>query len=373
MSAPDALAAVDGRFLVCAGEGVPAATPGATPPPALPAELPVEAAPIAPPAPAAQRAPTTVFLTVDVEDAYFTRPRLMTGEGVGREHGVHGILDLLGERDLPATFFVNVFEADRQPPGTVRDVVRLIAGHGHEVALHTHPAPHLEWYDRPLFRKTQVQQTDILRRGCDLLASWTGQEVRTFRAGGYAIDDRTFAALGDTSITVDSSVFFPSPNNHNAPFTVNAVRERGDVVEAPVTCVLRGAPRGPALDARKLDLDWLAPAELDAALDGLTARTVPFAVFMMHSFSFIEKVSRRVGTEPSPRALFTSETLFNHFVEIYGPRAGARERFAVFLDRIVADPCLRAQRMDAAEPDLRVAARRMADVVPVVARNAAAP
>lgn len=373
MSAPDAVAAVDGRFLACTGEGVPVATPGAAPPPALPAELPVAPAPIAPPAPAAQRTPTTVFLTVDTEDAYFTRPRLMTGEGVGAEYGVQGILDLLGERDLPATFFVNVFEAERQPAGAVRDVVRLIAGHGHEVALHTHPAPHLEWYDRPLFRQTQARQTDILRRGCDLLASWTGQEVRTFRAGGYAIDDRTFAALADTSLAVDSSVFFPSPNNHIAPFTVNAVRERGDVVEVPVTCVLRGAPRGPALDARKLDLDWLSPPELDATLDALTARAVPFAVFMMHSFSFIEKVSRRVGAEPSPRARFTSETVFNHFVEIYGPRAGARERFAAFLDRIVADPRLCARRLDAAEADLRVAARRMADVVPVVARNAGAP
>ena len=371
MSVPDAVAAVDGRFLACAGDGAPIATPDAPPPPSLPTILPGEPAPIAPPAPAAQRRPTTVFLTVDTEDAYFTRPHLMTGEGIGREYGVHGILDLLGQRDLPATFFVNVFEADRQPPGAVCDVVRQIAGHGHEVALHTHPAPHLEWYDRPLFRKTREQQADVLRRGCDLLASWTGQEVRTFRAGGYAIDDRTFEALADTGLTVDSSVFFPSPNNHNAPFTVNAVRERGDVVEVPVTCVLRGAPDGPALDARKLDLDWLSPPELDAALDALTARAVPFAVFMMHSFSFIEKASLPPGTAPSPRARFTSEVLFNRFVEIYGPRAGAREGFAAFLDRIAADPRLRAQRLDTAEADLRAVARRMADVVPVVARRAA--
>ena len=45
----------------------------------------------------------------------------MTGEGVGREFGVFGILDLLDARDLKATFFVNVYEKDRQPPAWSRE------------------------------------------------------------------------------------------------------------------------------------------------------------------------------------------------------------------------------------------------------------
>src|ERR1700746_241919 len=66
--------------------------------------------------------PTTVFLTIDVEDSYFERPILMTGDGIGREFGVFGILDQLDAHGLKATFFVNVYESARQPKGVVEGV-----------------------------------------------------------------------------------------------------------------------------------------------------------------------------------------------------------------------------------------------------------
>lgn len=314
-------------------------------------------------------APITVFLTVDTEDTYFTVPRLITGEGIGPEYGVSGILDALDERRVTATFFVNVFEADRQPPGAVRNVVAEIDRRGHEVGLHTHPAPELPWYDRPLFRKTLDEQREILTRGRATLQDWSGQAVTAFRAGGYAINDDTLLALPAAGLRVDSSVFFASANNHNSRFAVNAPRLAGELIEAPVTYVIRRDEAGGRLEHRKLDPDWLSIEQMLAAIGELRSAKVPTAVMMMHSFSFLDKASLPPEQPRSDRARFTSEVLFNRYVEIYGPKPDARRTFEALLDLLTANPGIRVCSLDDGDSDLRAAvARRVPDVVPVVQR-----
>ena len=310
--------------------------------------------------------PITLFLTIDTEDAYFTRPHMMTGDGIGREHGVFGILDELDERALRATFFVNVYETDRQPPGAVEEVVREIARRGHEVGLHTHPSPALDFYQRPLFRLNTRQQVDILRWGTDRLERWTGRRTVSFRAGGYALNEETFEAFAEVGLEIDSSWFFPSPHNHLTRSTVNAVTGHGPVVEVPVTTVLR-TNSDRLLEQRKLDLDWLSTDQLSAALDALTAHRARFAMFMMHSFSFIEKATLMPDDEPSSRALFRSEPLFSRYVEIYGPKPAMRRAFADFLEWVVASPTLRVRTLGEALPELRSAAGEQGpDVIPIV-------
>lgn len=323
-------------------------------------------------APAQQepRAPTDVFLTIDTEDAYFTEPRLMCGEGLGREWGAYGILDALAAFRMTATFYVNVYEADRQPPGVVARLVADIVDAGHEVGLHSHPTPALETYGKPLFRYSVDEQEAILELGCARIEAWCGQRPVSFRAGGYALDDATFEALERVGIEIDSSCFFATPNNHNTPFTVNAVRQRGGVVEVPVTLVARADPNG-AVEQRKLDLDWLSGDELATAVDHLGRVGVGQAVFMMHSFSFIDKATRPPEEPRSERALFTSDVLFNRYVEIYGPKPDQREKFEAFLDVLSGDESVRVRTLAAARGDLRAAAASPShDIVPLVARSA---
>lgn len=311
-------------------------------------------------------APVTIFLTVDVEDAYFTRPHMMTGDQLGEEYGAYGILDLLDEHGLHGTFFVNAYEAHRHPPGTVERLVRAMADRGHEPALHTHPAPDLELYSKPLFRCTTEEQKAILAHGKDFLERSAGQSVVSFRAGGYALNDDTFEALEETGVAIDSSCFFPSPNNQITRFTVNAVRAAGTIVEVPVTYVVRHMGDG-ELAHRKLDWDWLTESELDGAIETLWRRRCRFAVFMMHSFSFIEKATRMPSDPPSDRALFRSGELFGRYVEIYGVKPDARAAFGRFLARLKADPRVRVRTMKDALSDLRAEASRDApEVVPVV-------
>lgn len=311
------------------------------------------------------RSPTTVFITVDTEDAYFRRPHLMTGEDVGRDWGVYGILDELDRRRMPATFFVNVYEAPRQPPGAVAAVVGDIAARGHEVALHTHPCPDHELFDRPLFRMSREDQVRVLRWGVERIEEWCGGPVTGFRAGGYALNADTFAALDRLGLELDSSCFFRTANNRFDPFTVNAPRPRGGVLEMPVTTVLRATDSG-ELQHRKLDLDWLSVDHLMSGLDGIAAHGGGFAMYMMHSFSFIEKATKPPEAPRSERSLFTSDVLFNRYAEVYGPKPTMREAFGAFLDRLAAEPGLRVRALRDSRAELRAAAAQgLPDVVPI--------
>ncbi len=321
----------------------------------LPDELPKSLDDVGPPLSVAEpddepKGPVTLFLTVDVEDTYFDRPILMTGEGIGREYGVFGILDQLDAHEMKATFFVNVYEADRQPKGVVEGVVREIAERGHEVGLHSHPSPGSELYPRPLFYLSEQQQVDILNWGIDTIEGWIGVPAVSFRAGGYALDDRTLAAIERVGLAIDSSCFFPSPNNRLERFTVNAVTRDGAFVEVPVTTVLRHS--GDALEHRKLDLNWLSVEELMEALGTLADRGTGFATFMMHSFSFLEKTTRRTGEPAASDLLFTSEDAFGWRVDVCGPRPALRDAFASLLTRIEAEPRLCVRRLADAHSDL---------------------
>jgi Polysaccharide deacetylase len=318
------------------------------------------APPVAPPA-----EPTTLFLTIDTEDNYFTPPVLMTGEGIGREFGVFGILDQLDAHDMKATFFVNVYETDRQPAGVVEGVVREIAERGHEVGLHSHPSPGLGLYRRPLFHLPATQQTDILRWGADLIDRWTGAPPISFRAGGYALDDNTFTALEDVGIAIDSSCLFSSENNRQERFTVNAIASRGSVVEAPITTVLRHSAGD--LEQRKLDINWLSVPEMINALAAVGESGLGFATFMMHSFSFIRKATRRDEEKSSPDAIFTSDDIFGYYVDVLGSSPRLRDAFDVVLDLIANDPKLRVRTLAAALPELTAAAgATKLDAVPLV-------
>jgi peptidoglycan/xylan/chitin deacetylase (PgdA/CDA1 family) len=321
---------------------------------------------------ALDRAPSSttrpeIYLTIDTEDDYFTVPRMLTGEGIGEEYGAYGILDILDRHDLRATWFVNVYEAHRhEDPTTVERLVKTLDERGHEIALHTHPSEDLEMYARPLYWFDAEQQKEILGYGAELIEKWTGRAPVSFRAGGYVLNDETFEALESLGFRLDSSVFFSSKNNRITPFTVNAVRMRGRVVEVPVTYVPRVQSDG-NIDHRKFDVNWLTGEELDQVVDRVTEFGIPQAMFMMHSFSFIDKTSIKEGDPGTDRAIYRSPPLRSRFVEIYGPNREVRERFERFAASISRDNRVEVKTLAAAADDLqRRATEPRPDVVPVV-------
>ncbi|HSD24091.1 MAG TPA: polysaccharide deacetylase family protein [Solirubrobacterales bacterium] len=313
------------------------------------------------------RMPAEIYLTIDTEDDYFPVPHMLTGEGIGEEYGAYGILEILDRYGLTATWFVNVYEAHRHDdPTTVERLVKTIAERGHEVALHTHPSEDLELYPRPLYWFNADQQKEILGYGADLIEQWTGSAPVSFRAGGYVLNDETFEALEALGFRIDSSVFFSSPNNRITPFTVNAVRMRGQVIEVPVTYVPRVQSDG-YIDHRKFDVNWLTGDELDRVVDRVSEFGIGQAMFMMHSFSFIDKASLKEDDAGTDRALYRSAPMRSRFVEIYGPKPELRERFERFADHIARDERVEVKTLAAATDGLaRRATVPYPDVVPLV-------
>jgi peptidoglycan/xylan/chitin deacetylase (PgdA/CDA1 family) len=311
--------------------------------------------------------PAEIYLTIDTEDDYFTVPHMVTGEGIGEEYGAYGILDILDRNGLKATWFVNVYEAHRHDDAsTMERLVKAIDERGHEVALHTHPSEDLELYPRPLYWFNAEQQKDILGYGAELIEKWTGRPPVSFRAGGYVLNDETFEALESLGFRIDSSVFYSSPNNRITPFTVNAVRMRREVIEVPVTYVPRVQTDG-FIDHRKFDVNWLTGEELDQVVNRVSEFGIGQAMFMMHSFSFIDKASLKEDDPGTDRALFRSPPLRSRFVEIYGANPELRDRFERFADSIARDERVEVKTLAAAADGLqRRATTPYPDVVPLV-------
>jgi hypothetical protein len=102
-------------------------------------------------------------------------------------------------------------------------------------------------------------------------------------------------------------------------------------------------------------------------VDTVTEFGMGQAMFMMHSFSFIDKVSLPEDDAGTDRAIFRSPPLRSRFVEIYGPNPELRERFETFVASIARDQRVEVKTLADAADDLeRRASQPHPDVIPVV-------
>jgi polysaccharide deacetylase family protein (PEP-CTERM system associated) len=192
---------------------------------------------------AAVRAATLNAFTVDVED-YFHVAALASAISRSswetREFRVSAnterLLGVLGERGITGTFFVLGWVAERVP-----QLVRRIAGAGHEVACHG--------YSHQLIY-TQSQETfrDETRHAKQLLEDLIGEPVRGYRAASFSITPKSRWALDtliDLGFEYDSSIFpvrhdrYGMPGAARSPGTVESPSGR-KIVEFPMSTALFG-------------------------------------------------------------------------------------------------------------------------------------
>ena len=140
------------------------------------------------------------FLTFDVEDWFQVEnlrslyppeswerlPRRVAGS-------TRAILDLLEELDVPATFFVLGWIADREP-----ELVRAISRAGHEVGSHGYG--HL----LPLTMTEEAFREDA-RRAQTVLQELSGRPVIGYRAPSFNLDAARLDILADLGFRFDSS------------------------------------------------------------------------------------------------------------------------------------------------------------------------
>jgi len=168
-----------------------------------------------------------VFLTFDIEvwcpswenlDENFPSAfqRYVYGRSKFGAYALPKTLDILVKHGLHGVFFVEPLFAARFGLEYLARIVELIQSAGQEIQLHLHP----EWVDEikpPLLpnssRKRQHlsyydlnEQTELIANGVRLLKQAGVPSLQAFRAGSFAANSDTFAALEANGILFDSSL-----------------------------------------------------------------------------------------------------------------------------------------------------------------------
>jgi polysaccharide deacetylase family protein (PEP-CTERM system associated) len=148
-----------------------------------------------------KRTEITNALTIDFEDWYqgLEIPHTDWADYEDRIVPVgRRLLELLGESDTRATFFVLGYVAERHP-----EIVREIASAGHEIATHGYSHSFIYNQTPDLFRAE-------MKRAIDHLHEITGEKVLGHRAPFFSITKQSLWALevlGELGIRYDSSIF----------------------------------------------------------------------------------------------------------------------------------------------------------------------
>lgn len=235
-----------------------------------------------------------VVITVDVEQA----PSLAECEfSNGESCGISYIMDQLEQRNMRGVFFTNVYEHPACPDGYMAGLVKRMSQRGHEVALHAHPNPKLDFYQKSLYGCSYQEQLKILGYGTEYIQKHTGKRPISFRGGACSCNEATFRVLSELGYRIDSSCFYGAPEKGECRpkyfRSLNQVTKIGSLTEFPVVVV---SDRSGSM--QKFDLNALDTKDLIALTEDMKARKGFSAVqFMLHSFSFLEQSDQ--SSDPS--------------------------------------------------------------------------
>ena len=247
-----------------------------------------------------------VFLTIDTEFAWRHHAaglpadelceRSLQPGGVGLAYQ----LDLLASHGLKACFFVDPMPALVYGLAPFRAVVAAILAAGQEVQLHCHAqwtrahaddrtaAGHFELWDYSL-----AEQQQLIAGAAELLVAAGAPQPIAFRAGSYAADEDTLAALAALGFAYDSShngAEAPRWSRIDLPQRQIAPLGHAGLTELPVTTI---EDRPGSL--RTFQPCALSAAEQAAALDHAVAADHAAVCIVSHSF----ELSNRAGTRPN--------------------------------------------------------------------------
>jgi hypothetical protein len=254
-----------------------------------------------------------VYLTFDIEiwcngwndlDRAFPSAFERYIYGHSREDGyaLPKTLEILCRHGLQGVFFVETLFAARFGLDPLRRIVSLIRNADQEVQLHLHP----EWTNesrQPLIENcqhkrqhlcqyTREEQTLLIGHGRRMLQEAGSGPVTAFRAGSYAANRDTFAALASNQIWVDSSlnrcgsVSGIDLRKHETPFQA-PFRVEG-VSTLPVTVFLDGFGRD-----RPAQVGACGSAELQQALHSARANGCMHFVIVSHNFEMLRSGSTK--------------------------------------------------------------------------------
>ena len=247
------------------------------------------------------RARVAHHFTVDVEEYFHSSAleRLIPSarwDGLNRRAPllVRRLLDRMDTFGVRGTFFILGWLAGREP-----DLVKEIAGRGHEVASHG-------WDHKRVTQQSAGAFRDSVRRTKHLLEDLVGQEVLGFRAPSFSIvpgKEWALDVLLDEGYRYDSSLFpikqHPSygyPEGERDPYWI--IRPPGRIAEIPPATLRFLGTNLPAAGGAYFRL--LPYALIRGALRSAQDRGVP-GTFFIHPWELDQERPKHVVLPPLVR------------------------------------------------------------------------
>ena len=153
-----------------------------------------------------------------------THPSAISMGEFGPKVGTSRVLDLLDRHEVPATFFVPGWVAERN-----RQIVLDVLGRGHEIAHHGY------LHEPPSALAADEDEGAILDRGSDVLESITGKRPAGYRSPSWELSADSLRLLHERGFVYDSSLM-----GDDVPYFVGQEGQR--LVELPVHWSLDDAP-----------------------------------------------------------------------------------------------------------------------------------
>ncbi|MEZ4503340.1 MAG: polysaccharide deacetylase [Dehalococcoidia bacterium] len=175
----------------------------------------------------------TVMLGFDVDGpsamirrnpAVAEMPSTLSMGDFGPVVAVPRILELLAKHEVPASFYVPGWVAERHPAA-----IEAIARAGHEVAHHG-------YLHEPPASLTPEEEAEVLDRGLSILEGLTGQRPVGYRSPSWELSAHSLSLLAERGFLYDSSLM-----GNDAPYLVSDAGGR-QLVEIPVHWTLDDAP-----------------------------------------------------------------------------------------------------------------------------------
>ena len=143
------------------------------------------------------------------------RPSVVSMSDFGPRRGIWRILDLLDEHEIPASFFVPGYIAERHT-----DAVHEMIRRGHEVGHHG-------YMHEPPSTLSARQEIEVMDRALAILEDVTGKRPAGYRAPSWDPSDRTMDLVADRGFVYDSSMM-----DDDIPYLMET--DNGPIVELPV-------------------------------------------------------------------------------------------------------------------------------------------
>jgi peptidoglycan/xylan/chitin deacetylase (PgdA/CDA1 family) len=156
---------------------------------------------------------------------FINYPSLLSMAEYGPSVATPRILDMLDAQGIPGSFYIPGYVAETHP-----DLVREIAGRGHEVAHHG-------YIHEPPATMTPEKEEEVLVKGIGILGELTGEAPVGYRSPSWELSPVSLDLLAKHNFQYDSSLM-----GDDAPYFVQGGDPPRNLVELPIHWLLDDAP-----------------------------------------------------------------------------------------------------------------------------------